>query len=592
MHNDIQKLLSFQDFLKDVGEKEEQYYSQRDSSESSSIEPSPKRHKSENLQSDLGDITFDSEPDFARSASKSTGKSSRESGTAQILLQNEPPPKLSNGSQPPCRDEDVESRRNLALEILRKEASKNNSQPNYLSQTSTPLQRVSPAGRRNSQSVSTQQSTCQKDSLKIFKKPVAVWTKSPAKRTLMDSPNYRSAPCMTLVRKFPGPAGLLPDSDDTNLNNQNLLSRLDEHKIDIVEKLKDPSMSDYCSQNTERLFSVGAWRSMLDDLPADFLRGHEIATIKRWARSNCGSCENSRASFLAGVIQRIDHSVENPRLVLKDLSDSIEATMHRDIPLTYPNILEPGVVILLRNVGLLGFTGSQSCPGLQFHVMIAPKNVLAVYNDKARVVTSSWMESIRAEASAELGTQRASESIEATEDTGQKNIGDGTQFLQETDRQTGYCVNDDDVMDDAVFACIDTDVIEESQRTASLFKPASNIVKIKKCTESRTNCAPIEKSSNIGKAAESGEKIVMRPESMATVRSRLLQYRSNDVLSPAVDVPNVEDSDPRENSRDENPTAKSGAFGDDLLDSDNDTDDEIISQLDVDSILTNYNSGT
>lgn len=654
----------FQDFLNDIGQKEEEYYSQKIESEKNS----PKRRKIEEIDF-LSDTSFDDEPDFAKFTSKSiepTAERSekretfqnkissednlqkRQSGRNEISSKiNDVTRNLEKKSQSAAKCESIEnveiSRRKLALEILRKGAAarenvsmeknsltrssplaplqslnEKNSRPdneqtrrkNLQESFKKPLPRVSKIssglGASNSnakQMEKTDEQTRRKSLLESLKKPHARVSKLPGKfgetNSAKDLIKDRSLaiPRVTRVRKFPGPAGLLPDCPEANFESGNFLNRSDAgNVVEPSEENEDSGMSEYLSQTTEKLFSAGAWQSMLEDLPEGFLRGHEIATMKKTAKSN------SRVSLLAGVIARIDHSRQNPRLILKDLSDSIEATMHPDILLAHPNIFEPGVVVLLRHVGVLGFQTSPIFPTLQFHVMIAAKNIGAVYSEKSRIVTSPWIESIlgaNSSKSRKLAPRRTEDEII---DETMKNAS----LIEDDIDMSGFESDDDDT-----FASFNVDDLADSQiaTNSSTFSPQipahmSPADKIVRNNEIKSNIAQPEPNhpSNLGLTDEfvtercsSAITITENPKESSLPAepkntAKITQLQSQQDSATRFSEPPIELSDPPNLPQEihSNPTG----FGDNLMDSDNDTEDEILSQLDVDSIVTTYNSQT
>nr|XP_012152495.1 PREDICTED: uncharacterized protein LOC105664103 isoform X2 [Megachile rotundata] len=185
---------------------------------------------------------------------------------------------------------------------------------------------------------------------------------------------------MTLVRKFPGPAGLLPDNIDANIPPISYLNSLEE-KEQTNKENKSNKLPDYCSQNTKNLFTEGAWQLMLDDLPYNFLKGYEIAIVKQMASTK--GCNSTKVKFLAGIIERIDHSHENPPIVLRDFTDNIQGIVHRDIPLKYPGLLEPNVVVLLHDVGLLKI--SSTFVSNKYQILISPSSLLGIYTNKGEI---------------------------------------------------------------------------------------------------------------------------------------------------------------------------------------------------------------
>ncbi|XP_043505724.1 putative uncharacterized protein DDB_G0282133 [Polistes fuscatus] len=194
----------------------------------------------------------------------------------------------------------------------------------------------------------------------------------------------------TLVRKFPGPAGLLPDFIDATLPISDLIN-VEDSKNESVQDQKDNSLAKYCSQNTKNLFSEGAWQIMLNDLPAEFLKNYQIAEVKKIASAN--QHRSIKIPFLAGIIESIDYSHENPPIVLKDFTDQIEGTLHADIPAKYPGAFDKNVVILLQNVGLLCISGTFIIH--KYHILISPSNLLAIYSHVGDIIRTPHMELLK-----------------------------------------------------------------------------------------------------------------------------------------------------------------------------------------------------
>ncbi|XP_017884484.1 uncharacterized protein LOC108627659 [Ceratina calcarata] len=193
---------------------------------------------------------------------------------------------------------------------------------------------------------------------------------------------------MTLIRKFPGPAGLLPDDMDHNVACFSYLKSLEESEA--REDKTSTKLPEYCSQNTTNLFTEGAWQLMLNDLPDSFLNGYDIASVKQKAALN--SRGDIKVKFLAGIVEQIDYNYENPPIVLKDFSDSIRGIVHKDISLKYPGLLESNVVLLLRDVGLLKIPGISTAN--KYQILISPSSLLAIYARSGTVERTEHMESI------------------------------------------------------------------------------------------------------------------------------------------------------------------------------------------------------
>ncbi|GAB1860908.1 hypothetical protein CAJAP_01987 [Camponotus japonicus] len=157
-----------------------------------------------------------------------------------------------------------------------------------------------------------------------------------------------------LIRIFPGPAGLVPDVKTDNIPIVSYLNRVRELEDKIAVKHIEIK-----SQDEKNLFGEKAWKFLLDDVSDKFLEECRISVIKK--KANANQCDNTKVKFLAGVLDYIDHSHDDPFIVLKDSTDNIEGTIHRDIVLKYP---------------------------------VSQVNLLAIYSDKGRIASTSRMENI------------------------------------------------------------------------------------------------------------------------------------------------------------------------------------------------------
>lgn len=204
---------------------------------------------------------------------------------------------------------------------------------------------------------------------------------------IIKTPVAKSPPeeLQVVVRKFPGPAGLLPDelelSDSTS--TVNYLHILDANEQNNTKSMNESRVKDLCTQATKNLFSDGSWRVMMDDLPPNFLDNQDIMSMKMSGVD--------KIPLLAAVIHRYDHAI-NPKVLLKDMSDTIEGIMHREVPIKFPNILQPGVVIILGNVSCLAF--KQKSWRTRKIIMITPNNVLGIYGEKTRFDSTPTLDAI------------------------------------------------------------------------------------------------------------------------------------------------------------------------------------------------------
>ncbi|XP_050459659.1 uncharacterized protein LOC126855774 isoform X1 [Cataglyphis hispanica] len=188
-----------------------------------------------------------------------------------------------------------------------------------------------------------------------------------------------------LVRIFPGPAGLVPDVKNNNIP---VISHL--NKVKELENKTAIKRIEIKSQDEKKLFGEKAWKFLFNDVSDDFFEEYRISIIKK--KANANHCTSMKVRFLAGILDYIDHSHDDPFIILKDSTGSIEGTIHRDILLKYPGILEPNVVILLHDVGLLKTTTYVITN--KYHILVSQINLLAIYSDKGRIVSASHMENI------------------------------------------------------------------------------------------------------------------------------------------------------------------------------------------------------
>jgi len=190
-----------------------------------------------------------------------------------------------------------------------------------------------------------------------------------------------------LVRIFPGPAGLVPDSKNDTLPPSSYLSSAIELENKITKRI-EANLSK--SQDERNIFDEKAWKLLLNDLPSGFFNEYGIFSMTN--RANANYCSSMKVKFIAGMIDYIDHSRDDPLIILKDSTGSIEGTVHRDVALNYPGILEPNIVLLLRNVGLLKIVTYVITN--KYHILISKANLLAIYSNKGCIVSTSHMKDV------------------------------------------------------------------------------------------------------------------------------------------------------------------------------------------------------
>ncbi|KZC11792.1 PREDICTED: uncharacterized protein LOC107189939 [Dufourea novaeangliae] len=481
-------------------------------------------------------------------------------------------------------------------------------------------------------------------------------------KSVMKAPQAQSNKKMTLVRRFPGPAGLLPDGIEASVLPISYLNSLDESEE--TKESNEADLPEYCSQNTKDLFTEGAWQLMLDDLPNDFLKGYEIATVKQMANTNGYNC--TKIDFLAGVVERIDNSHENPPIVLKDFTDSIQGIVHRDIPLKYPGLLESNVVILLHDVGLL--KTSKSLVSNRYHILISPSSLLAIYSSKGKIERTRYMESILGNVSnGEMEPDATREDRVFSKilvKESQKVLNDSHKKISKFGSSIETFGNESigiDLTEEFSFSVPSNEITDKQNTTNFVCSASTSLRDTKKedkqrqsnCTEKSKNLVDslkrfshVSTSEKFSRNSRSSRMDMEHPVSTSTrteeatsemlcdnptekmdideedinrcpketeseknglyrscfgsaektklpVRSKLMKFKNADVLTP----PRSSESNPSLDSNNDNDIdgqKKSSENPNSVLEilcaAENDSDDEMLSQIDMDSILTNYNN--
>ncbi|XP_044763433.1 uncharacterized protein LOC123320243 [Coccinella septempunctata] len=180
-----------------------------------------------------------------------------------------------------------------------------------------------------------------------------------------------------MKRRFPGPAGLLPERSLSNIVSESTI------KCSRIER-KD----DVCSQDTFTPFSEEIWEKMVLDFKTDEFSLPEKYSIQ-WIRSRTLSKKliNQKAPFLAAFIDNIrSHSIQNPivNLVLKDKTGTIQGTILHNLYEEHSGCLTIGSVIVLKDIGVLN-TGPNEEP----YLTITKNNLVSIYSNKKRTSDGS-----------------------------------------------------------------------------------------------------------------------------------------------------------------------------------------------------------
>lgn len=181
--------------------------------------------------------------------------------------------------------------------------------------------------------------------------------------------------CGSVERKFPGPAGLLPDKGSPSL------------AVASCSKVT-PTLSDDRSckkevltyQAWQSMLESDAWKKMLADLKnvspnVELLKSINIKCIKQ--RASARLLVNQKIPFLAVILQDLSSSSPDPYITLCDQTGIINGTLHRDVWKQYGEELVTGCVLLLKNIGVFSI-GVKSHKN-HHYLNITSNNVVSLY---------------------------------------------------------------------------------------------------------------------------------------------------------------------------------------------------------------------
>ncbi|XP_033639444.1 uncharacterized protein LOC117299940 isoform X1 [Asterias rubens] len=188
--------------------------------------------------------------------------------------------------------------------------------------------------------------------------------------------SVKTATSHTRVRKFPGPAGVLPQlMEGQKLND---LSELvsPETTQDVPKSGSTKSKFIPSEDDGEADFSHGAWKRMKVDLDLEDDNQHSILAKNNIAlllrKASLKQLTKNKVPHLCVMIKSITINTD-ASVVLRDPTGEIQGTIHRRLIEEHQAELKPGCVLVLRQVGVLS-------PSLRNHYLnITPSNLIQVY---------------------------------------------------------------------------------------------------------------------------------------------------------------------------------------------------------------------
>ncbi|XP_037112840.1 homologous recombination OB-fold protein isoform X2 [Syngnathus acus] len=184
----------------------------------------------------------------------------------------------------------------------------------------------------------------------------------------------RSEPRPPKTRRFPGPAGLLPEEAPSHSLDEIVVSVPQIPAYGVAARLPHQVS---CSQSEEEDFA-GPWAAMkaemgLDDRnPACFLCSFSVVMVLRKAALK--QLDKNKVPNMAVMLKSINHTHADAKAVFRDPTGEIRGTVHRRLLEERLGELKVGAVLLLKQVGV--FSPSHC----NHYLNVTPNNLLRIYS--------------------------------------------------------------------------------------------------------------------------------------------------------------------------------------------------------------------
>ncbi|RZF41296.1 hypothetical protein LSTR_LSTR000010 [Laodelphax striatellus] len=187
-----------------------------------------------------------------------------------------------------------------------------------------------------------------------------------------ERPSISNSSCgKTRRRKFPGPAGILPER-----KNISIVADSNESNVDCDSSILEVASQGVASQS---LLNDEPWQRLLADFDShppqvrQFLNCWNVASIKR--KANARMLTGHKVPYLAGIVHSLQCSTPDPFITLRDLTGEISGTLHKDVWQQFSDDIIVGSVLVLINVGLLSVGTSPR----RHYLNITKNNLASIY---------------------------------------------------------------------------------------------------------------------------------------------------------------------------------------------------------------------
>ncbi|XP_004684996.1 PREDICTED: uncharacterized protein C17orf53 homolog [Condylura cristata] len=181
----------------------------------------------------------------------------------------------------------------------------------------------------------------------------------------------------TKTRRFPGPAGILPQQHSGKNLEEIMVSTPQTPTHGALAKFQT-EVATSSQAPVEEEFGRGPWLAMksslgLDDRdPSCFLCTYSIVMVLRKAALK--QLPRNKVPTMAVMIKSLTRSTMDASVVFKDPTGEMQGTVHRLLLETRQNDLKPGSVLLLKQIGVFS-------PSLRNHYLnVTPNNLVHIYS--------------------------------------------------------------------------------------------------------------------------------------------------------------------------------------------------------------------
>ncbi|XP_061605653.1 uncharacterized protein hrob isoform X3 [Phyllopteryx taeniolatus] len=208
----------------------------------------------------------------------------------------------------------------------------------------------------------------------------------------------RSEPRPPRTRRFPGPAGLLPQQPHSHNLDEIVVSVSQTPTHGVAARLPNQVSN---SQAEEEEFSSGPWAAMkvqmgLDERnPACFLCSYSVLMQAALKQLNKNKVPN-----MAVMLKSINYTHTDAKAVFRDPTGEIQGTLHRRLLEERLGELKVGAVLLLKQVGVFS-------PSHRNHYLnVTPNNLLRIYSPDGACHTSGQLPPLVLEPTSLLPTSK------------------------------------------------------------------------------------------------------------------------------------------------------------------------------------------